>query len=136
MSVGCAGALQASVYARLAGDAALTALVGDAVFDGVPPGPVPPLYVSLGDGAVRDRSDVTGAGADHRFTVSIVTADAGFAEAKATAAAVGDALVGADLALSRGTLVYLRFERATARRVARGRIRRIDLTFVARTADD
>lgn len=136
MSYGVAAALQAAVYQRLAGDAALGALVGAAIYDVVPAGPVPGTYVSLGPEDVRDRSDKTGRGAEHRFTVSVVTDAAGFQTAKNAAAAVSDALLGAGLALSRGRLVAMEFLSARARRVRAGDVRRIDLTFRARVEDD
>lgn len=135
MSYGAAAALQAAIYQRLAGDAALDALVNGAVHDALPPGPLPPLYVSLGPEDARDRSDKTGAGALHKFTVSVVSGTAGFGAAKAVAAAVSDALTDADLTLARGALVSLTFDRARARREGDGNIRRIDLTFRARVDD-
>jgi hypothetical protein len=46
---------------------------------------------------------------------------------------VSDALVGADLPLTRGHLVFLRFLRGQA--VRSGATRRIDLTFRARVED-
>ncbi|MBK5944919.1 hypothetical protein CCR83_00265 [Rhodobacter veldkampii DSM 11550] len=137
MSYAAGAALQAAVYARLRDDPAVTALVGEAVFDAAPPGPVAGTYVSLGPEDVRDASDATGAGAEHDFTVSVVTDAAGFQTAKAVAAAVSEALTGASargagLTLSRGHLVGLWFLRARARRVETGALRRIDLTFRAR----
>ena len=130
MSYAVAGALQAAVYQHLRADGALTALVGAAVYDAVPPGPLAGTYVSLGPEDVADASDKTGAGAVHDFVISVITDAAGFATAKA--AAVSDALVGADLALSRGRLVGLWFLRAKARRVEKADARRIDLVFRAR----
>lgn len=132
MSYGSAAALQAAVYQRLIADAALQALVGDAVYDAVPPGTVTGTYVSLGPEDVRDASDKTGDGAMHDFVVSVITDEAGFATAKAVAAAVSDALVDAQLVLARGALVALWFLRGQARRVEKGGVRRIDLTFRAR----
>ena len=132
MSYAVAAALQAAVYARLRADAALTALVGSAVFDAVPPGTTTGTYVSLGPEDVLDASDKTGDGATHDFVISVITDEAGFATAKAVAAAVSDALVDAALGLSRGSLVGLWFVRAQARRVEKADIRRIDLTFRAR----
>ena len=82
MSYAASGPLQAAVYQALAADADLTALVGAAIYDAVPPGTLPPLYVTLGQELVRDRSDKTGDGAEHEFTVSVVTQTAGFAAAK------------------------------------------------------
>ena len=57
---------------------------------------------------------------------------AGFAAVKAAAVAVADALDQAPLALSRGRLTGLWFQRARARRVENGAARRVDLTFRAR----
>ena len=135
MSYGAAAALQAAVYQRLAGDGALAALVGDAIYDAAPAGALPALYVSLGPEDVRDRSDKTGAGAQHRFTVSVISDAAGFHAAKQAAAAVSDALTGAGLTLARGRLVGLYFDRARARRSGPG-TRRIDLRFHARVDDE
>ena len=135
MSYGVSSALQAAVYQRLQADAALAALVGGGIFDAAPPGVVPTIYVSLGPEDVRDRSDKTGRGADHEFTVSVVTTPAGFQSAKDAAAAVSDALVDAPLVLSRGALVSLNFVRARAKRVQDADVRRIDLRFRARVED-
>lgn len=136
MSYGMSSALQAAVYGRLTGDAELTALVGSSVFDALPSGTLPSLYVVLGSEDVRDASDQTGGGALHEFTVTVVTESAGFATAKTAAAAVSDALVDADLTLSRGTLVSLNFYKAKAARVGTGDVRQINLIFRARVADD
>jgi len=136
MSYGVAAALQAAVYQQLLADADVSALVGAAVYDALPAGVLPATYVSLGPETVRDRSDKSGAGALHVFTVSVVTETAGFGAAKAVAAAITDALTGAGLSLSRGRLVGLWFDRATARRTGSGgSIRRIDLRFRARVED-
>ncbi len=136
MSYGTAAALQAAVYQRMAGDAALGGLVGTAIYDVVPAGPVPGTYVSLGPEDVLDRSDGTGRGAEHRLVVSVVTDAAGFQTAKRAAGAVSDALLGASLSLDRGRVVTIEFLKARARRVRTGDVRRIDLTFRARVEDD
>ncbi|WP_461306317.1 DUF3168 domain-containing protein [Albidovulum sp.] len=135
MSYGVAAALQAAIYQRLTGDAALTALVGGAIHDSVPPGTVTGTYVSIGPEDVRDASDQVGRGAFHEFTVSVVTDQAGFQQAKEVAAAVSDSLAGAALPLARGRLVGLWFVKARARRVEKADMRRIDLTFRARVED-
>jgi hypothetical protein len=132
MSYATAAALQAAIYQRLRASSALDALVGDAIYDAVPPGTVTGTYVSIGPEDVRDASDATGDGAEHDFAVSVLTDMAGFQAAKAVAAAVSDELVGATLVLARGHLVGLWFLRARARRVETGEMRRIDLTFRAR----
>lgn len=134
MSYGVSGALQAAVYQALAADAGLAALVGANIFDALPAGPLPALYVSLGPETVRDASDVTGDGALHDFAISVVTDQAGFQAAKDAAAAVSDALDGAALTLARGRLVGLWFRKARATRETGG-LRRIDLTFRARVED-
>ena len=135
MSYGVAAALQQAVYQRLQADATLTGLVGTAIYDAAPPGIVSGTYVSLGPENVRDKGDLTGHGALHEITVSVVTDAAGFLTAKQVAAAVSDALVDASLILARGSLVYLNFHRARARRVQDADMRRIDLTFRARVED-
>ena len=133
MSYGVSAALQAAIFERLTADAGLAALVGSAIYDAPPAGRLPPLWVSLGAEEVRDRSDVTGPGAEHRLMISVVGEATGFAQAKEAAGAITDALTGADLILARGRLVGLRFLAARARQSGTGR--RIDLTFRARTQD-
>ena len=136
MSYALGEALQGAVYQRLAGDSGLALLVGDAIYDALPTGPVPGLYVLIGAEDVVDRSDVSGHGALHRFRVSVVTDADGYGRAKAVAAAVSDALQDAELVLSRGRMVGLWFERAVARRGGKAdRARRIDLRFRARLED-
>ncbi|ARU01020.1 DUF3168 domain-containing protein [Yoonia vestfoldensis] len=136
MTYAVAAALQTAVYTRLAADAALAGLVGAAIYDAVPAGPLPPLYVVLGTEDVRDASDKTGNGADHALNIDVLSEAAGFASAKAAAGAVCDALLDLPLALSRGTLVSLRFTKAKALRTSSGNMRQITLTFRARVADD
>jgi len=135
MSYGMAAALQSAIWQRLSGDAALASLVGGAIFDAAPQGAVPDLYVTLGPEDVRERGDATAAGAEHRITVSVVSAEAGFLVAKQTAGAVSDALEGTALSLDRERLVSLSFLRARARRSRDAQRRRIDLTFRARVDD-
>lgn len=133
MSYALAAPLQMAVYQRLVTDAALDALVGGNVFDAVPQGTLPRLYVALGPETVEDASDTSGAGAWHEFVISVVTENAGFQTAKEAAAAVSDALDRANLELARGRLVGLWFRRAKAARESG--LRRIDLTFRARVED-
>ena len=124
MSFALSGPLQAAVYGALTADAALAALVGSDIYDAVPSGALPPIYVRLGSEAV------------HQFTVSVITTNPGFASAKAVAGAVSDVLHDANLILSRGRLVSLQFDRATARRIDTASARQIDLRFRARVQDD
>ncbi|WP_147125207.1 DUF3168 domain-containing protein [Shimia ponticola] len=133
MSYAGSSALQQAVFEELMAHAALNALVGSHVYDAVPSGTIPDLYVSLGPEDVLDRSDQNGHGARHDFVISVVSQASGFQEAKDVAAAVCDALIGAELSLSRGTLVGLWFLKAKAGRSGTNdNIRRIDLRFRAR----
>lgn len=135
MSFALSGPLQAAVYGALCADPALTALVGDAIYDAVPSGSLPLLYVRLGSETVTDASDGSGAGAVHLITVSVITTYPGFADAKAVAGAVSDVLHDGNLTLSRGRLVGLWFETAKAHRIDAVSARQIDLRFRARVED-
>ena len=135
MSYAVSSALQTAIYDALVADAALADLVGSAIHDALPTGDVPETYVSLGDERVRDASDQTGDGAVHQLDIFVRTSLPGFAKAKQVAAAVSDALQDAELSLSRGRLVFLRFERAEARRIGTNATREIRLRFRARVED-
>lgn len=128
-------ALQRGIYETLSGDAALADIVGGEIHDGRPLGALPDLYVSLGPEEVRDRSDKTTRAAEHRFEVLVVTSREGFADAKAAAAAVSDALDEARPPLSRGRVISLTFQRARARRLRAGQARAIEMTFRAIVED-
>lgn len=136
MSYGVSAALQAAIFEQLTGNAMVTALVGDDIFDAPPAGTPPDLYVSLGREDVRDRSDKDGAGAQHDLTISVVTETAGFQTAKTLAAAISDALAGPMPALERGHLISMRFLKAQARMDRSGGLRRIDINFRALVQDD
>lgn len=136
MSFAMSEPLQRAIYDALSADSALGMIVGTAIYDAVPAGTLPLIYVRLGSEEVKDASDCSGAGAVHKFTVSVITSSPGFAQAKRAAAAISDVLHGGDLTLTRGQLVYLRFERARALRVESAATRQIDLRFVAQVQDD
>ncbi|MBT9244903.1 DUF3168 domain-containing protein [Gemmobacter fulvus] len=130
MSYGVAAALQAAVYQRL-----VAQLPGVAVHDAVPPGGGAGTFVLIGPEEARDASDKSGGGAEHRFIVSVISDSSGFLAAKEIAVQISDALVDAVLTLSRGRLVGLAFQKARARRLEAGALRRIDLRFAARVED-
>lgn len=136
MSFALSAPLQRAIYDALKGDAALAGVVGDAIYDAVPEGNLPAIYVRLGDETVKDASDCSSAGAVHLVVVSVITAEPGFARAKEAAGAVSDVLHDADLPLSRGRLVSLRLRQAKAARIDAASGRQIDLTFRARVQDD
>lgn len=135
MSYSMAAALQAAVFQRLEADVDLQGLVGNAIYDAAPPGNLPGTYVVLGGEDVRDRSDQGHHGAIHDFNVVVVTEMAGFQAAKTVATVVSDALVDANLTLSRGRLVSLRFLRAKAGRLAKGTQRKVEMRFRAFVED-
>ncbi|MDG4649803.1 DUF3168 domain-containing protein [Roseibacterium sp. SDUM158017] len=129
MSYGSSASLQEAIFAALAADASVSALSGGAIYDAIPPGAVPSLYLSLGPERARHGADKTGDGAVHDFSVLVVSDGAGFGAAKALAVAVSDALDGSAPPLSRGRIVRLDFRRAQARR--KGDTRQIELWFRA-----
>ena len=133
MSYALSASLQAAIYGRLTADAGLSAMVGSNIFDALPPGPLPPTYVTLGPEEAKDASDGTGHGAIHELEIAVVTEVAGFQAAKDAAAIICDALIDTDLSLARGQLISLMFLKARAARS--GTTRRIDLTFRARVED-
>ena len=135
MSYAVSTALQKAVYSALGADVALQVEVGGAIYDAMPQGAVPDLFVSLGSEAVKTRSDISGSGSQHDLTVSVVAAGEGFSAAKAVAGMVSDVLNGADLALERGELVFMRFLKASAKRNRGASGRRIDMIFRARVDD-
>ena len=129
MSYAAAAALQTAVFGTLT---AAPALAGVSVVDAMPPGTTPGTFVLIGPEVAVDQSDGTGAGAEHRFDVSVISDAHGFMTAKAVAAAVSGALLAGGMTLGTGHLVSVNFQRAVARRLDEGTVRRIDLTFRAR----
>ena len=129
MSYGAAAALQTAVFGALT---AAPALSGVSVVDAMPPGTTPGTFVLIGPEVAVDQSDGSGPGAEHRFTVSVISDASGFMTAKTVAAAVSGALLGGGMVLGTGHLVSVTFQRAVARRLDEGTTRRIDLTFRAR----
>lgn len=135
MSYAATAALQAAVYDALRGDDALRGMIGDAIYDAMPVAAPVGTYVALGPEEVKDAGDMTAAGANHDFVVSVLSGSdeaSGFGAIKAAAVAVSDALETAEIRLTRGHLVGLWFLRARARRAENGAGRRVDLTFRAR----
>jgi hypothetical protein len=129
MSYAASAALQTAVYARLT---SFPALAGVAVYDAVAPGSGSGKFILLGPETASDKGDKGHAGAEHQFQVSVISDETGFLGAKVIAAHVSDALIGAGLTLSSGSLVDLSFIRAIARRLKEGESRRIDMVFRAR----
>lgn len=135
MSYAVSEALQTALYQELTGDTLLGEMVGSAIYDALPSGTLPALYVTLGPERVRSAGDSSGTLERHDVSIAVVTTGAGFAQAKAAAGRICDVLAGAELALSRGVLIALRFTRARARRTGTGETRQIDLIFRAEIDD-
>ena len=129
MSYQAAAALQSAVFGALT---AAASLAGVNVVDAMPPGTSLGTFVLIGPEVVVDQSDGTGLGAEHRFVVSVISDASGFMTAKSVAASVSEVLLAGGMVLSTGHLVSVNFQRAVARRLDVGAVRRIDLTFRAR----
>lgn len=100
--------LQKALYAALAGDAALAALVGARIYDD-PPGEGALPYVQIGDGGETDWSTASEAGSEHQLAIHVWSRAGGRMEARAVLSAVHDALHEAALDLDGNRLVNLRF---------------------------
>ncbi|KAB7616079.1 DUF3168 domain-containing protein [Amylibacter sp. SFDW26] len=135
MSYAVSESLQAAVFTALSADAAVSVLIGAHIYDAVPSGALPTVYIALGEEKVRDHSTNTASGALHDIAVDIHSDTAGFQTAKALAGAVCDALIDADLVLSRGVLTSLNFRFARARKGISPDQRVINLTFRAFVMD-
>ncbi len=130
MSYRAAAALQAAIFGRLSGWEGLSDVP---ILDAVPPGGGTGTFVLIGPEVAVDKSDGSGGVAEHRLQISVISDATGFLAAKGVAAEVSAALEDAALVLSAGRLAGLWFDRAAARRLDEGEVRRIDLTFRART---
>lgn len=129
MSYRIAAALQTAIYAHLT---AAPLLAGVSIYDAIPPGGASGTYVLIGPETAIDKSDQSGGGAEHQMAISVISDASGFLSAKSVAANVSAALEDASLTLSTGRLVSLLFQRAVAKRLDEGAVRRVDLTFRAR----
>lgn len=117
MTYALAEPLQTAVYSALIADVALTALVGTDIYDAPLPletGIAPSEYVMIGAEQVTNSGSKTENGAIHDLTVSVHSNSDGFAKSKQIAGAICDVLLDAQLNMSRGKLVYLRFLKARA----------------------
>ena len=102
--------LQQAIYAALAADTELQALIGDPprLYDD-PPGASALPAVQIGDGAESDWSTQTGAGAEHDLTIHAWSRAGGRKEARAILARVCGVLHLAELTLNDNALINLRF---------------------------
>ena len=124
-------ALQVAVYQTLLADPDLAAFVGTDIYDVLPTGTIPPIYVTIGDEDARDAGDTSGEGARVTFIISVVSRSRGYTAAKGAAAAVAAALAPGALTLTEGQLTGPWFLKSTAKRTGDPDVRRLDLTFEA-----
>ncbi len=133
MSYAMSAALQEAVFNTLSANPVLIAAL-NGIYD-APPGSdgTPPVgtYITLGGEVAKDRSSGSHKGVTLDFEVNIHSDFAGFSVAKGVAAEVVDTLAWADLGLSRGSLVNLKFLKSRTRRGAAPETRRIALVFRA-----
>lgn len=112
--------LQKAVFARLAGDAALVALLGGTrIYDDVPRGAAFP-YVTFGPNTTRDWSTGTEMGSEHLLTLRAWSKAGGEKEVHLVLEAIRAALHEAAVTLTGHRLVSLRHETSDAMRGADG----------------
>ena len=127
-------ALQQAVYAMLAANTDLQALIGNPprLFDYVPRDSAFP-YVVLGDETESDWSTATEGGTEHLFTVHAWSRNAGHREAKQIAEIIRAALHDVPLTLADATLIDLRHLATDFTRESDGQTFRASLRFRAVT---
>jgi len=122
-------AVQSFLYQRLANDAALAALVGDAIYDTPPAESLPDLSVVIGAEELLDASDKSAFARLHRAEVEIVARIAGFSVAKDVAHAVRASLEGATGSAGGGEITRIQFRRAQSMRDTNDGLRRVRMRF-------
>lgn len=134
MTYAFAAPLQAAVFQHLSADPNVTSTLGGAIYDALPPGPLPETYALLGVEDVEDVSDATSRASRHRLGINLFTSQPGFEAVKAAAGSICESLQDVSLTLSQGSLTSLRFQRASAQRTADG-LRSVALRFSARVEE-
>ncbi|NJL50938.1 MAG: DUF3168 domain-containing protein [Blastochloris sp.] len=113
--------LRAAIFAALANDAALAAMLGGAKVYDEPPKTLDFPFVTLGEAEMRDNSTMTEPGEETTLTLNVYSRQGGHREAHAVVGAVMEALVDAELAVPGHHLANLRVATADVRRDADGR---------------
>lgn len=109
-------ALQQSIYAKLAADAGVLALLGaPRIYDDVPQG-TPFPYLTFGQSTLRDWSTGSETGDEHLLTLHVWSRAAGRKETHAIMDVLRSALHETSLALDGHRLVNIRHEFSEARR--------------------
>lgn len=126
-------ALREAVVARLAGDAALVALLGGARIHDEPPRAAAGVYAVLSDTRLRDWSTGSDRGHEQDFSVTVWAQEGGARSALLAAARIEALLHDAPLVLAGHRLVNLRITAADTRRDGRANRSRIMLRLRAVT---
>ena len=130
---GAVTALRRAVRARLAADAALSALTaGPKIFDETPRAVEPP-YITFGDAQARDLSSTSYPGAEQVLVLQVWSAQGGAREALDIADRVTFLLDDAALTLAGHRLINLRLTAIEITREAEGRFFRAALRLRAVT---
>jgi hypothetical protein len=133
MSASPVMALRKAVRARLLADPALVAaLGGQKLFDEAPRGADPP-YALFAETQMRDWSADLCRGAEHFFTLALVSTQRGLSGALAAAQRIVDLLDDPALSLEGHRLVNLGFVSMETKRDQSGRFARVDVRFRATT---
>jgi hypothetical protein len=125
--------LQKAVYAALAADASLSALLGGAAIYDAPPQNTAFPYVVIDQTQIRDWSTGTEQGAEHMLMLHVWSRYAGKREAHEIADAIRAALDGALLSLEDHRLVNLRHQYSELKRDPDGETQHGVLRFRAVT---
>ena len=125
-------ALQQAILGALSGSGDLQALIGDGLFDFVPPDSDFP-YVVLGDGTETDWSTSTEGGTEHSVQIDVWSREAGHKEAKQIADVIRATLNNAALTISGAALIDIRYLGTEFAREPDGQTFRARLQFRAVT---
>jgi len=104
---GISFALQQAIFAALSASSDLQALIGNRLFDFVPPDSIFP-YVVLGDGNESDWSTATEDGTEHAVQIDVWSREPGHKEAKEIADVIRATLNNAALTVTGATLIDIR----------------------------
>src|SRR3954468_11425461 len=129
---GIAFALQQAIFAALSSSPDLQALIGNRLFDFVPPDSAFP-YVVLGDGSEADWSTATEDGTEHTIQIDVWSRQPGHREAKQIADVIRSVLNNAALIVTGAALIDIRHVTTDFSREPDGQTFRARLTFRAVT---
>jgi hypothetical protein len=125
-------ALQQAIFAALSASGDLQALIGDRIFDYVPPNSTFP-YVVLGDGNEIDWSTATEEGTEHAAQIDVWSREPGHKETKQIADVIRAILNNAALTITGAILIDIRHLTTDFSREPDGQTFRARLTFRAVT---